>query len=379
MKHSILYQHPDHYASFPHVATDKGALLVVFRQAGIQTARAALTFQHTHQDTDARILFIRSEDSGETWSAPSVVRVGDFTGVTPSDPAITPLSDGRYVVRYAQWRLLPRMSASELHEGIHRHFVRTGEVGQVYGCGLSVSEDKGQTWEVWHERIQLGYASREPLIELGDGTLLYSDYSGYPHSVERAYIRRSWDGGKTWDDSRLIAGAPSGSLYRQAVNYNETALVLLDETTLLALIRMDVSFTTEDEKAQFMSEGGVGELQWAVSYDVGFTWSAPRPTGIYGQPAQLLRLHDGTLLATYGYRQAPYGVRVMQARFDPRSGWQNLATGVLRADGHSWDVGYPASAQLPDGSLYTVYYLHHADGVRYIGGTRWHLDELTPL
>jgi hypothetical protein len=29
---------------------------------------------------------------------------------------------------------------------------------------------------------------------------------------------------------------------------------------------------------------------------------------------------------------------------------------VLRDDGPDWDLGYPCSAELPDGSLLTVYY-----------------------
>ena len=48
---------------------------------------------------------------------------------------------------------------------------------------------------------------------------------------------------------------------------------------------------------------------------------------------------------------------------------------VLRDDGASRDVGYPSTAQLPDGTLVTVYYIHHEDGIRHIACTRWRLGE----
>lgn len=373
MQHFTLYKYPNQYASFPHITLDsQGDLLAVFRAAGAQTAQAALTGTHTHQDIDARIRFMRSSDGGEIWSASTVITQGDSTtGITPSDPALTVLRDGRLLVRFARWRLVPIAQRGALGQ-IHRHFVRTGQVGEMVGNGFAVSEDGGQIWRTLGTTAT-GTASRESAIELADGSLILALYQGYPAFNEHALLSRSWDGGQTWGDQTAIAGRPIHDGYRTHANYNETSLALLDETTLLALLRVDHAFVTDDDSAEFMSEGGIGELEWTISYDVGLTWDAPRKTGIWGQPAHLLRLHDGTFLATYGYRRQPYGVRARRVKFTSPNHWENGPEIVLRDDGAGWDVGYPASVQLSTGEIFSAYYLHGEDGVRYVAGTRWRL------
>ena len=35
---------------------------------------------------------------------------------------------------------------------------------------------------------------------------------------------------------------------------------------------------------------------------------------------------------------------------------------ILRDDGPDWDLGYPASVEMPDGSVLTVYYQKHRAG-----------------
>jgi sialidase-1 len=376
MRHFLLYKQPNQYASFPHVALDaNGDLLVIFRVAGARTAKAALTGTHTHQDIDSRIWFMRSKDGGENWTAPSHVAAGDpASGVTPSDPAVTALRDGRLLARFAQWKLVPTTHRSML-EVVHRHFVRTGQLGQLYGNGFAISENGGESWQtlstfMLDRRLAV---SREAVLELSDGSLVLSVYEGYPRASESSYLVRSWNGGTEWGDSTLIAG--TFGKYRETPNYNEASIVALDDTTLLALLRVDVAFTTDTD--EFMSEGGIGELEWSVSYDAGFTWDIPRKAGIWGQPAHLLKLQDGSLLATYGHRRQAYGIRARQVTFKPPIGWQIGPEIILRDDGAGWDIGYPASTQLPNGDIFSVYYLHESDGVRYIGGTRWSLNEIS--
>lgn len=379
MQHTIIHKRDGFYSAFPHIIDHHGELLVVFREAGASTAEAAHTHTHTHQDIDARICLTQSSDGGETWSPPVTIIRGDAqSGITPSDPALTVLQDGAYLARYARWQLKPIAQRHEINGAIHRHFVRRGMVGHIVGGGFSISRNQGKTWHAMPRRfleIPTGFASREAVIELSDGTLLLPIYAGYPQHTEISYLARSWDGGKTWQDISTIAGTPLP--YRQGKNYNETALIVWDDTTLLALLRVDTTFTTDDDQQTLMSEGGAGELEWAISYDLGFTWSAPRPTGIYGQPAHLLRLQDGRVLVTYGVRKAPYGVAAQVMHFSPDTGFAEVSKVVIRADGGGWDVGYPATAQRPDGSLYTVYYLYDADdplATRYIAGTHWTLD-----
>ena len=96
-----------------------------------------------------------------------------------------------------------------------------------------------------------------------------------------------------------------------------------------------------------------------------------RQTPMKGHPPHLLRLRDGALLCTYGYRHEPYGIRATIS-YDGARTWQPEF--VLRDDGGSGDLGYPVSVELPDGRLLAVYYFNHnsPDGQTqdvFIGGT----------
>ena len=89
------------------------------------------------------------------------------------------------------------------------------------------------------------------------------------------------------------------------------------------------------------------------SEDGGRTWSEPHAIGVWGLPSHLLRLRDGRLLMSYGYRRPPFG---NQARISGDGGrhWSDPLT--ISADGASGDLGYPSTAQLDDRSLVTVWY-----------------------
>ncbi|MEZ5356406.1 MAG: sialidase family protein [Bryobacteraceae bacterium] len=88
-----------------------------------------------------------------------------------------------------------------------------------------------------------------------------------------------------------------------------------------------------------------------------------------GNPPSMVRLGDGRLVLTYGYRLKPFGIR---ARI---SGDNGLSWGeeiILRQDGGGTDLGYPRTILRPDGKLVTVYYFNEAaDKERYIGATIW--------
>ena len=83
-----------------------------------------------------------------------------------------------------------------------------------------------------------------------------------------------------------------------------------------------------------------------------------------GVPAHVLQLKSGSIVCAYGYRRAPFGVRV--AFSADGETWEER---ILRDDGEHGDLGYPASVQLADERILTVYYFHDADGVRFIAGS----------
>ena len=88
-----------------------------------------------------------------------------------------------------------------------------------------------------------------------------------------------------------------------------------------------------------------------------------------------VRLQDGRLCLTYGYRAAPFGIRARLSVDDGKTWGPDL---VLRNDGGGRDIGYPRTVQRPDGKVVTIYYFHDTPkGNRYIGATIWDPDKVT--
>jgi sialidase-1 len=375
--HTVVHRAPGRYAAFPHIAAaPDGALIAVFREAGAETAKRALTQEHTHQDRDSRIMCAQSTDGGITWSAPVCIHESPEYAV--NDPAVTVLRDGSYLVRFCRWRIAARVARRTLDGPVHRHNVRDELVLMMAGSGFVRSGDGGRTWTAVDSEVAdqplVGAMSREPVLELGDGTLVLPVYMGYPAATESVWLLRSWDGGATWADASLIAGEPGQvGRYRHFDNFNETAIVDTGAGDLLAVVRRDSGFETAG--GTFIAEGGVGELAWTRSRDAGFTWDPLRPTGIWGQPGHLLRLASGDLICTYGHRRPPFGVRASLVSVAGGE-WRVRRDIVLRDDGASWDVGYPASVETAPGEIFTIYYLHGDDGVRHIAGTRWRVADM---
>ena len=89
-----------------------------------------------------------------------------------------------------------------------------------------------------------------------------------------------------------------------------------------------------------------------------------------GNPPSLIRLRDGRLCLTYGYRAAPFSIRARLSGDDGRSWGPEL---VLRDDGEGRDIGYCRSVPRRDGKVITLYYFTDVKTgrERYIGATIW--------
>jgi sialidase-1 len=97
----------------------------------------------------------------------------------------------------------------------------------------------------------------------------------------------------------------------------------------------------------------------------------PRAIGVWGLPSFLLRLRDGRLLMTYGYRRAPFG---NQGRLSADHGrtWSEPFT--ISSDGTSGDLGYPSTVELSDGAFLTLWYETLADSPHAVlRQARWRL------
>lgn len=91
------------------------------------------------------------------------------------------------------------------------------------------------------------------------------------------------------------------------------------------------------------------------SEDYGKTWTKPHKilSDKGGAPAHIIKHSSGVLIATYGYREAPYGIRAMFSHDDGKT-WD--VDHDLYINGLNSDLGYPSTVELKDGSLVTVFY-----------------------
>ena len=76
-----------------------------------------------------------------------------------------------------------------------------------------------------------------------------------------------------------------------------------------------------------------------------------------GVPSHLVELESGSILCTYGYRRPPFGIKACFSH-DGGATWDVDNEVVIRDDGMHLDLGYPASIQLVDGRILSVYYFH---------------------
>ncbi len=129
-----------------------------------------------------------------------------------------------------------------------------------------------------------------------------------------------------------------------SLQFCEPHTVQCDDGKLLCHLRSDTEFT----------------LYQSVSCDGGFTWTEPErllpEKG--GAPSHILKHSSGVLIATYGYREKPYGIKAMFS-YDNGKTWDTDYR--IYSNDISDDLGYPATVELKDGSLLTVFYANHTD------------------
>ena len=122
------------------------------------------------------------------------------------------------------------------------------------------------------------------------------------------------------------------------------------------------------------SRNSAGNKNWIDLYktqDNGNKWnyfSSPvNNTGRGGNPPSLIQLRDGRLCLVYGYRDFPYGIRLIISEDNGHS-WSTEK--VLRDDGGDSDIGYPRAVQRSDGKVVIVYYFNDSSKPeRYIAAT----------
>ena len=235
--------------------------------------------------------------------------------------------------------------------------------GKIMPIMVSRSSDGGRTWQrSFDVKLPDGLSY---LIPFGDivrveGRMLAAPFYQADQDLSSksrpatetgsAYLLYSKDDGRTWGDGVVLGPG----------DYNETSVLRLRADRWLAASRTY----------------GDGHLQLFVSEDEGRTWKNEGPLTLPSQhPAHLMRLADGRILLTYGIREKGHQGVGRRISDDEGKTWKAPTRIVNLVE--STDGGYPATVQLPDGTLVTAYYSMGVPQHRryHMGVVHWSLDE----
>jgi len=307
-------------------------------------AAVASGYRLAHVCPFGKVVIAYSEDNGETYTAPTPII---DTVLDDRDAGIMTFGDTGVVVtsfnnttefqrKAAFARGGEEVAAKRAYSLAYLDLVAPEAEQAVLGSTYCISNDCGVTFgPLMHSPIMTPHG---PAL-LKDGTMLY---------VGRPFV----DEGTYTHAYRMY---PDGTMEK----LGEIDDVYMDGKRLLscephAIELPDGRFICHI-RVQGDRETRVFTTYQSVSEDGGKTWSKPEPllSQLGGAPAHLVQLSNGLLISVYGYRQEPYGLRVMVSA-DGGKTWEK---DLVLVDGYpSGDLGYPATIELDDGTLLTVYY-----------------------
>ena len=331
----VISMRPSYYHGWPTIARRKDGELLVVCSGG----------RESHVCPFGWVEMMRSKDGGETWGFPCILM---DTAIDDRDAGVCETPQGSLLVttftslaymdyfkeakpgtndRFNDWTEERMATWKAAHER-----TSAAEREQMLGTWMRRSSDDGVTWSAPY-RVPVN--SPHGPIPLSDGRVIYAGKRLW-HEKRRIGVADSSDDGQTW---RWLAEIPTRD-GDDFTDYHELHIGEAANGHLIAQIR-NHNKAHESETLQSESDDG------------GRTWSMPHSIGVWGLPSHLLRLKDGRMLMTYGYRRAPFG---NQARLSEDHGktWSEPMT--ISNDGPAGDLGYPSTVQLDDGSLATVWY-----------------------
>ena len=331
----VISREAGYYCGWPTLTRRSNGQLLVVWSGG----------REQHVCPFGRVDVMKSDDEGKTWSWPRTLLDG---AIDDRDAGVLETADGSLLVTtftslaYVDYELkkaIRQKGAAQawpekrlqdwlaVHERLNEK-QRKNELGQW----MIRSTDGGVTWS---ERYSSIVNSPHGPIQLSDGRQLYAGVKLWDPS-RMVGVCQSVDDGQSWT---WLAGIPTRP-GDDAKNYHELHAVEAADGKIIVQIR---NHNAKNHRETLQCE----------SKDGGKTWTIPHSIGVWGLPSHLLRLKDGRLLMTYGYRRKPFGV---QARLSQDSGASWSKPLRIASDGVGGDLGYPSTVELSGGRLLTVWY-----------------------
>ena len=300
-------------------------------------AVAASGFRIVHVCPFGKAVMSVSSDEGKTYSPPAVII---DTPLDDRDGGLCPFDESGLIytsftnhheftdgdqgpVRKFFYAYLDTLSKEDDEKYLSAHF--------------KISRDGGTTFG---ELIKSPITSPHGPIQLKNGKILWVGMRYFDgKSEEHEWRVDAYTIDKTNGKMEKIGEIDPICVDGERKKCCEPYTVELSNGTLICQIRVEPEFSL------FQTE----------SHDGGKTWTPPHrilpPHG--GAPAHILEHSSGVLIGAYSYRDGPYGIKVM---FSCDSGVSWSEGEFIYSNTVSYDMGYPTTVELKDGSLLTVFY-----------------------
>ena len=325
----VVSLRPNQYHGWPTLARRRNGQLLLVCSGG----------RESHVCPFGQVELMRSDDDGKTWTFPRVLldlAIDDRdTGIletTRGTLLATTFSSLAYEYQFNNGNINKWDAARQARwRGAHNRISAAERKAQL-GTWMLRSTDGGVTWSTPYDSI---VNSPHGPIQLADGRQLYAGKDLWK-SGQWIGVCESTDDGRSWKKLAQIptrAGDDPGE-------YHELHAVEATNGTIVVQIRNN-------------NPANRSETLQTESPDGGKTWSVPHPISVWGLPSHLLRLRDGRLLMSYGYRRKPFGNQV-RISTDHGKTWGEPVT--ISGDGANGDLGYPSTVELQDGTLLTAWY-----------------------
>ena len=358
----VIMSHPGNkhnYFGWPSIARLQNGNIAV----------AASGYRLSHICPFGKAVLSFSNDEGETYSAP--VPIID-TVLDDRDAGLTPFGESGLILTSfnntaefqrraaftADYQADSRTAALKAYANAYLDLIDPEEEAAVLGSTFRISNDCGVTF---------GPLMRSPVSSphgptvLSDGTILwvgrlFEDVEGvtYIHAYRMnsdGTMERLGEIEDIWDEEgRFLSCEPHA--------------IELPDGRILCHVRVQRG----GERLAFT-------IYQSESTDGGRTWTKPIPLldRCGGAPAHLFLHSSGVLVCTYGYRLEPYGIRAMVSRDLGRTWETDL---ILREGYPTRDLGYPATIELKDGSMLTIFYAkEEKQGPAVIMQQKWILED----
>ncbi|MEV5410405.1 sialidase family protein [Thermopolyspora sp. NPDC052614] len=361
LEHAIVYRRDDEFCGWPYTMgfweTASGELVANFlSMAADYGDPAALSHDRLgeRRGRGSRMVTVRSADRGYTWGEPEFdvsPRPTPAAEDAPRDLSAWGPFD------YLDRNVLVGTSSIDFGKPGSRSFVR-------------VSTDAGHTWT---PSVELPLDGLHSLSAINSATvrpdgrcLLFLTLISEDGWNRRPLVYGSTDDGTEFHFLSFIT--PERDPYAAAEGDWTTTYrfgghrwfypraVMLPTGRLLCTLRCQRDPT------------GVMWTELFHSDDGGLTWEFLSRVNDFGAPGSLVAMADGRLVAVYGYRLKPYGIRAVVSEDEGRTWGPEI---IVRDDGGSWDLGYPNAFEAEPGRIGTIYYFNRRDDpIQANGGVR---------